>query len=100
MASADNSSVNEFEKNVGALFTETGEGIALFDTPQPKVPLDSPHQSMWTSKFSQSSPVRKDDKVYHDLPAISPIGGLPEYVTEVHADSQPHMHTKVRKPVQ
>lgn len=85
-ASADNNSVNEFEKNVGAPFAETGEGIALFDTPQPQVQRNFPYQ-MCASQFNQSSPVRKDDKVYHDSLAISPVGGLPEYVTGFHTDS-------------
>ena len=85
--------VNEFEKSahVGVLFTETGEGTALFDTPQPQVQLNFPHQSMCLLKFNQGSPARKDDKVYHDSSAVSgaPVDGLPEYLTGVYTDSHP-----------
>ena len=90
---ADNNSVNEFENsvNVGAPFTETGEGTSFLDTPQLQVQLNFPHQSMWLSKFDQGSPARKDDKVYHDSSAVPgpPVGGLPEYLTGAHADSHP-----------
>ena len=67
------------------------EGAALFDTPQPQVELNFPHQSICLLKFNQGSPAQKDDKVYHDSSAVSgaPVGGLPEYLTGVHTDSHP-----------